>query len=63
MEGVNPRRLHIHWAWLPAAVFFVVVAWIRYGAVVTVIAVIGGLAAAAYAERRARRRRGETDAD
>ena len=52
-------RFRIHWAWLPAAIFFVVVAWLRYGPVVTVLAVIGGLAAAVYAERRARRRRGD----
>lgn len=57
MKEMNPRRIRIHWAWLPAAIFAGVVAWIRYGAVVTVIAVLGGLAVALYAERRARRKR------
>ena len=47
MEHVNPKRF-AH-SLLPAAVFFVDVAWVRYGAVVTVLAVIGGLAVAAYA--------------
>ena len=49
--------MRIHWAWVPAGIFIAVVAWIRYGPVVTVLAVVGGLAVALYAERRARRRR------
>lgn len=56
MAEMRPRRTHIHWAWLPAAIFFVVLAGIRYGAVITILAVIGGLAVAFYAEWRARRR-------
>jgi hypothetical protein len=54
---MRPRRTRIHWAWVPAAIFTTAVGWIRYGPVVTVLAVIGGLAVAAYAEWRARRRR------
>jgi hypothetical protein len=48
--------MHIHWAWVPAAVFSAVVAWFRYGPVVTLLAIVGGLAVALYAEWRARRR-------
>ena len=58
---MGPQRTRIHWAWVPAAIFFVVVGWIRYGAIATVLAVIGGLAVAFYAERRARRRRAGGD--
>jgi Flp pilus assembly protein TadB len=54
---MRPRRTHIHWAWVPAAIFSAVVGWIRFGAVVTLLAVVGGLAVALYAEWRARRRR------
>ena len=51
------RRPRIHWWWLPAAAFSAVVAWIRYGWWVAVLAVALGLAVASYAEWRARRRR------
>ena len=50
------RRPHIHWAWVPAGIFTTVVAWIRFGPVVAVLAVIGGLAFALYLDRRTRRR-------
>jgi Flp pilus assembly protein TadB len=63
MEEMNPRRTRIHWAWLPTAIFAGVVAWFRYGALVTGLAVLGGLAVALYAEQRARRRRGRDGAD
>ena len=56
-RDVRPKGMRIHWAWVPAGIFIAVVAWIRYGPVVTVPAVVGGLAVAFYAERRARRRR------
>jgi ABC-type transporter Mla maintaining outer membrane lipid asymmetry permease subunit MlaE len=60
---VKPRRIHIHWAWLPAAVFVVAVSLHRRGVVLTAILVAAGLAVAFYAEWRARRRpeRRETD--
>ena len=51
------ERVRIHWAWVPAGIFLGVVTWMRYGAVVTVLAVVGGLTVAFYAEWRARRRR------
>ena len=54
--GVVPR-LRIHWAWVPAAIFFVVVALARVGWILTALAVLAGLGLAAYAEWRARRRR------
>ena len=50
-------RRRINWWWLPAAVFSAVVAWIRYGWWIAVLAVVLGLAVASYAELRARRRR------
>jgi len=51
------KRLRIHWAWAPAAIFSVVVGWFRYGWRATVLLVVAGLSLAAYAEWRARRRR------
>ena len=58
MRPNNARRVL---AWLPAAVFGVVVAWIRFGAVVAILAVAGGLGMAFYAERKDRRRRERGD--
>jgi hypothetical protein len=49
-------RLRIHWAWLPAAIFSVVVSLLRFGWIVTILAVFAGLGLAGYAEWRARRR-------
>ncbi len=48
---------HVHWVWLPAVLFYLVVDWQRYGPVVVALAAAGGLALAFYAERRARVRR------
>jgi Flp pilus assembly protein TadB len=53
----HARRLRIHWAWVPAAIFAVVVAWFRYGWVTTLFLIAAGLSLAAYAEWRAARRR------
>jgi O-antigen ligase len=50
-------RVRIHWAWIPAATFSVLVGWARYGWFTTLLLIAGGLALAAYAEWRARRRR------
>ena len=50
------NRLRIHWAWVPAAVFFVAVGLLRWGWLPTLAAVLAGLLVAAYAEWRARRR-------
>ena len=55
------RRIRIHWAWVPAAIFVTAVGWARYGAIVTVLAVLAGLAVGLWAERRARRRRDRPD--
>ena len=53
MRPKNPRAVL---GWLPAAIFGVVVAWMRFGPIVAVLAVAGGLGMAYYAQRRARRR-------
>jgi Flp pilus assembly protein TadB len=58
---MNDKRIHIHWAWAPAAIFGVVVSWIRYGPAVTAVVVIGGLLVAFYAEWKARGRRAAED--
>jgi len=50
------NRFRIHWAWIPAAVFFAVVSFARWGGLITLGAVLAGLVVAAYAEWRARRR-------
>jgi CHASE2 domain-containing sensor protein len=52
----RPFRVKIHWAWVPAAIFAVVVGVVRWGWPITLAAVVGGLLLAAYAEWRARRR-------
>jgi len=54
---VRRLGLRIHWAWVPAAIFFVAVSWIRHGWAVTALLVLLGLLLAFYAEWRARRRR------
>jgi Flp pilus assembly protein TadB len=54
---VPSRGFHIHWAWVPAAIFFTVAAVVRYGWIVSLLLVLAGLGLAVYAERRARRRR------
>jgi hypothetical protein len=56
MEGLKPRRMRIHWAWVPAGIVVVALSWHRRGVVVTILLVLAGLALAFYAERRARRR-------
>jgi hypothetical protein len=56
-KGERARRFRIHWAWVPAAIFAVVVAWFRYGWVTTLLLIAAGLLLAAYAEWRAARRR------
>jgi hypothetical protein len=56
-NGMRRGRLRIHWAWAPAAIFSIFVGWSRYGWMTTVLLVLAGLALAAYAEWRARRRR------
>ena len=58
---MSEKRIHIHWGWAPAAIFGVVVSWVRYGPVVTALVVLGGLMAAFYAEWKARRRRAAGD--
>ena len=54
------RRIKIHWAWVPAAVFFGVVGWIRYGPVIAVLAILVGLGVGLWAQWRAQRRRDRT---
>jgi hypothetical protein len=54
---VRPRGLHIFWGWVPAGIFVTVAGVLRWGWIVTVFLVIGGVALAAYAEWNARRRR------
>jgi len=56
-KGEHALRLRIHWAWVPAAIFAVVVAWFRSGWVTTLLLIAAGLSLAAYAEWRASRRR------
>jgi Ca2+/H+ antiporter len=56
-KGERARRFRIHWAWVPAAIFAVVVAWFRHGWMTTVLLIAAGLSVAAYAEWRASRRR------
>jgi len=56
---VTRPRVRIHWAWLPAAVFSVVVGLLRWGWVTTAALVLAGLAVAAFAEWRAARRRAD----
>ena len=56
MEGVPWRGIHIRWAWVPAAIFFVALSWHRRGALVTVLVALAGLALGLYLNRRARRR-------
>jgi hypothetical protein len=58
MAYVNPKRIHIRWAWVPAAVVVIALSWHRRGAVVTILLVLGGLALGYYVNRRARRRGG-----
>jgi hypothetical protein len=53
---VRQRGLRIHWAWVPAGILVVVTGGRRYGWPVTVLLVFAGLAVAAFAEWRARRR-------
>jgi hypothetical protein len=53
------RLTRVHWAWVPAAIFSVVVGVFRYGWLTTVLLIAAGLSLAAYAEWRARRRKGE----
>jgi hypothetical protein len=53
---MRPRGWHIHWAWVPAGIFVTVMAVLRYGWPVGILLVLAGLALAAYAEWRARRR-------
>jgi len=55
-DGERGRRLRIHWAWVPAAIFSIFVGWSRYGPTTTVLLIVAGLSLAAYAEWRARRR-------
>lgn len=57
IRRVRRLGLRIHWAWVPAAIFFVAVSWIRHGWAVTALLVLLGLLLAFYAEWRARRRR------
>jgi CHASE2 domain-containing sensor protein len=60
ISGVRARsgsRLRIHWAWVPAAIFSVVVGLFRWGWLTTLALVLAGLLVAAYAEWRAARRR------
>jgi hypothetical protein len=37
MAYVNPKRIHIRWAWVPAAVVVIALSWHRRGAVVTIL--------------------------
>jgi Flp pilus assembly protein TadB len=60
MDAVRPK-LRIHWAWLPAAIAWVVVIGIRYGLLAAVLVTAGGLGFGLYIERRARRRRERSD--
>jgi CHASE2 domain-containing sensor protein len=60
ISGVRPQRgsrLRIHWAWVPAAIFCVVVGLFRWGWLTTLALVLAGLLVAAYAEWRAARRK------
>jgi len=56
MRIEHPFGFKIHWAWVPAAIFSVVVGLARWGWLTTLVLVVGGLLLAAYAEWRARRR-------
>jgi Flp pilus assembly protein TadB len=58
---VIPKGIHIHWAWVPAAIFVVAVSLHRRGLAVTLVLVIAGLALGYYVNRRARRRRERGD--
>jgi hypothetical protein len=62
--GAMPERrpgMKIHWAWVPAALFSVGVGVARWGLLTTLVLVAGGLLLAAYAEWRARKRKGSRE--
>ena len=56
MRSRQRNRFRIHWAWVPAGVFLVVVGLLQWGWLITLAAVGAGLLLAGYAEWRARRR-------
>jgi hypothetical protein len=54
---MNERKgWRIRWWWIPAAVFFVVVGWSRYGVLGSALLVATGLGVGLLLEWRARRR-------
>ena len=52
----NLLPLRIHWAWVPAAIFFVVISWTRRGWW-TLLLIAVGLALGGYLNWRAARKR------
>jgi hypothetical protein len=50
-------REQIHWAWVPAASFFGVSLWVRYGPVVSILAAGSGIALGLYGRKKRERRR------
>ena len=54
------RRWRPHWAWAPAAILSLVIAWHRYGPLITIGLGAVGLGLGIWLERRARRRASDT---
>ena len=50
-------RLRIHWAWVPAGVFYLALNWYRYGPVFAILTLVAAAGLVVYVETRASRRR------
>lgn len=56
IQRVSDKRWRINWGWLPAAIFFAVIGWSRYGLWLVLLIALG-VGVGVYGEWKARRRR------